>query len=66
MGEAIGYVVVEYNQASRMPDLPCAVTLHRSVDDARAEMEDLAAETARVGRRERYAIAAVILEDDDA
>lgn len=57
-----GYVVVEYNQASGMPDL---LDLHLNKADARDHAAELAENTAASGRRERYRVAEVILLDDE-
>lgn len=66
MSDPIGFVVIEYNQASRQPDLSIAPALHRAEGDAAAEMAHLEAETAATGRRERYALAEVrLIERED-
>ncbi|MGI5274708.1 hypothetical protein ACQEUU_37125 [Nonomuraea sp. CA-218870] len=61
MPDLIGYVVIEYNQASRLPGLTDAPTLHTSEESAAVEMRGLAGEAAATGRRERYALAEVHL-----
>ena len=60
---SIGYVVVEYNQASGAPDL--VDELRHTEDSARLAAKGLAEETAGVGRGERYLIAEVVLLDDE-
>jgi len=63
---AVGFVVVEYNQASGQPDLRrVGVELHFNLVDAEAEREHLRSNTAFVGRRETYAIAEVVIIDID-
>jgi len=58
----LGYVVIEYNQASGQPRL--VDELHRSASDAEEAMAAERAQTASVGRRERFAIASVELIGD--
>lgn len=56
---SIGYVIVEYNQASGLPGFGWDDTLLQSLDDAEDELE-LANKTAALNeRRETYAIAEV-------
>lgn len=64
-GQLLGYVVVEYNQASRQPGLPTGSDLIDDPDIAWAELNDLAEETRRSGRGEQYRICAVITLADD-
>ncbi len=57
--EPVGYVVVVWNQASGQP----SVVLNSDTDNLGVATADAVAErarTARVGRRERYAVAEVI------
>lgn len=61
----VGFVVVEYNQASGQPDLRTGAELHWSLADAKTERADLQADTASVGRRETYRIAEVVLVDEE-
>lgn len=64
MGERpIGYVVVTYNQAGGLPELDGDV--HWELEDACTEMNHAVQETARVGRRERYAIAELVPIDEE-
>lgn len=56
------FAVVEFNQASGMPEV---VELHLDKDEARGHAEDLAEETKRNGRYERYRIADLVLHDDE-
>jgi hypothetical protein len=61
----VGYVVVEYNQASQLPDLPTGTTLYDTAEDARDDARFQAEQTAQVGRREQYRVAEVTLLDDE-
>lgn len=56
------YAVVEFNQASGMPEV---VELHLDKDEARGHAKDLAEETARIGRGERYRVADLVLHDEE-
>jgi hypothetical protein len=60
----LGYVVVEFNQASGQPSIPMAAPIEDRVDAALTQLyyEGLARKT---GRRERYAVATVTIEDDE-
>lgn len=63
-GRSVGYLVVEFNQASGLPDVQ-QVGLWDSILDAEHEAETLRSQTAAVvGRRERYAVAEVVLIGD--
>lgn len=65
MSDIAGYVVIEYNQASHQPSLAWkAPHLYDDADDAAEKAADLQSETNSVGRRERYAIGTVYIEDD--
>ncbi|MCU6479018.1 hypothetical protein [Arthrobacter sp. A2-55] len=59
-----GYIVVEFNQASGQPGLTEFGELHGTVEDAREEYDRLLDENRRAGRRERYAIGTVTVDDD--
>lgn len=61
----LGYVVIEYNQASGQPDLLPYSELCWDLQDAKERMEDAREETASVGRGETYRIAEVVLLDED-
>lgn len=63
-GEAIGFTVVEYNQASQRPDLPTGATVCDDIADAQAELDGLAEATRKVGRGERYRVCALIPIDE--
>lgn len=62
-GDKIGYVIVEWNQASRLP----SVVDYSGTDDleeARSQLARERARTAEVGRHESYAIGTVVLDED--
>lgn len=62
----LGYVVIEYNQASGQPEIaPAAPYLFDQRVDARDKAEALILETHRIGRRERYAVATVYIDEED-
>ena len=61
----IGYVVVEYNQASGWPGLPLGATLHDDLADACFERDVLADQARERGRRERYAVCEVAEPQDE-
>ncbi|MDQ0854805.1 hypothetical protein QFZ79_002916 [Arthrobacter sp. V4I6] len=65
MSETIGYVVIEYNQASHQPSIATdAPYMFASEDEAGDEAEELQRRTNATGRRERYAIGTVYIEED--
>ena len=59
----IGYVVVEFNQASGQPSTDG--NWYDALDDAEEAVDSHRAATAAVGRRERYAVGTVTIEEDD-
>lgn len=63
MGDTAGFLVVEFNQASHEPSVE-----HADVFRYRYEAEESAADrrqqTAKVGRRETYAVAELVLLED--
>lgn len=59
----IGYVVIEFNQAGGSPDV--VGDLLHSREDADDVASQQAESTAKTGRRERYAVAEVNIEDED-
>lgn len=61
----LGYVVIEYNQASGQPDLLPYGQLCWRLEEAQERMEDAREETANVGRGESYRIAEVVLVDEE-
>ncbi len=56
----VGYVVIEYNQASHWPSLEHD-TLYDTVDEAAEVAKHAEEATERIGRRETYAVARVEL-----
>ena len=61
--DALGYVVVTWNQASGRPDLETC-GMYSDIDDADAERDALTSETQSAGRGERHEVCAVVpLED---
>ena len=61
----LGYVVIEFNQASGQPEIaPAAPYLFDTKEDARDKSEALILETYHLGRRERYAVASVTIEEE--
>lgn len=66
MSNDLGLVVIEYNQASRQPEIaPAAPYLFDDVEDAQEKAVTLTLETQQIGRRERYRVATVSIEDDE-
>jgi hypothetical protein len=60
---ALGYAVVEWNQASGRPNFPAMAELHELPSAAEDEAEYLREEAAEVGRGERYTVAQLIETD---
>lgn len=60
----IGYVVIEFNQASGQPEALGGDVFY-SRDVAEDVAEQCREEAARVGRRERYAVGTVTIEEED-
>lgn len=65
MERELGFVVVEFNQASGQPDLLPGAMLHTDRETAEITAGHFRDETAKVGRRERYAVATVTIEEED-
>ena len=62
----LGYVVIEYNQASHWPSVWSGDTLYDSADEAREYARDAEKDARGRGRMERYTVAQVIeIEDDE-
>lgn len=60
----LGYIVIEYNQASRQPEIaPQAPYLFDDASDAAKKADELTEETRKTGRRERYTVAMVYEEE---
>lgn len=64
MSGTIGYVVIEYNQASHQPELSAFPFLSDDLEGAQERLELLQRENRTVGRRERYAIGTIYIEED--
>ena len=56
------FVVIEYNQASGQPRV-ATEDPYPDIEDAREFANELAAEAAAIGRRERYAVAELTIEE---
>lgn len=65
MTRPLGWVVVEWNQASHQPGLGWGADLCWSREDAENEAAGLRESAAERGRRERYTIAEVHEEEND-
>ena len=65
MSYSLGFVVVEYNQASQLPGLPFDSILYSTKRFAQDELDDLAKQAKRHGRGETYKLAQVVLLDDE-
>lgn len=63
MEREIGYVVVEFNQASHQPSTDG--TWYDALDDAEEAVENHRAATAATGRKERFAVGTVTVEEED-
>lgn len=63
MSDSVGFVVIEYNQASHLPELHLPYLY--SQDEAEQRAAEAREETAHIGRKERYAVAEVTLLDEE-
>jgi hypothetical protein len=63
MSAELGYVVIEFNQASRQPFV--REDVWHDIEDAKDIVEQAREETRKIGRRERYAIGTVYIEEED-
>lgn len=61
----LGYVVVEFNQASHQPEFSAFPDLTQDRSEADERRDLLERENRKVGRRERFAVATVTIEDED-
>jgi len=61
MSETVGYVVVEYNQASGQPSIPMASEV-ASLEEARVTKLYYEGVARKTGRGETYAIGTVTIE----
>lgn len=59
----IGFVVVEFNQASGQPRTASDIYDNRA--DAEDVTEQHREETRKIGRRERFAVGTVTIEEED-
>lgn len=67
MADDLGFIVIEYNQVSKWPDLNPYGSLHSEVEGARYEKHGLEQTAREHGRRETYALARVtLIEDGDS
>jgi hypothetical protein len=64
MSDAIGYVVVEFIQASHHPELSPFPFLSGDREEVQERLELLQRENRAAGRRERYAIGTITIEED--
>jgi hypothetical protein len=66
MARTVGYIILEYNQASGQPDVapacPYMFQEEHEADAAALRQEEAAR---AIGRRERYAVAELYLTEDD-
>jgi len=65
VAERVGYVVIEFNQASHQPELSTFAFLSDDLEEVQDRMDLLQRENRKVGRRERYAIGTIYIEDDE-
>jgi hypothetical protein len=65
MSAGLGYVVIEYNQATGWPVLTVWADLHSDLADARFERDVLADKAREAGRRERYVVCEVAEPEEE-
>lgn len=65
MSDHIGYAVIEWNQAGGPPEL-ADTDLCTGMDEAKISLTWHEESTAKAGRKERYAIASVYIEEEPA
>lgn len=63
MSYLVGYVVIEFNQASGQPDL-ATDELHTTADEAAGKAHQFTAESRELGQRETYAVGTLYIEED--
>lgn len=61
----LGFVIIEFNQASGQPDLSPVTYIMDDRATAQAMLEREQEENRKAGRRERYAIGTIVIEDDE-
>lgn len=64
MSRNIGYIVVEYNQASGQPGVPFGADVHFHREDADDDKQQYERGTAASGRRERYEVASLMVPEE--
>ena len=65
MGERLGFMVAEVNQASRIAEVTASDNIHRDREDAQHEADYCREDTRRAGRGERYLICELVLAEED-
>lgn len=65
MSTTLGYVVIEFNQASRQPELGAFPFLSDDREEVQERLELLQRENRKAGRRERYAVGTVTIDEED-
>ena len=65
MSDRLGFVVVEWNQASGQPEDLSSTILHPDLADAHWERDLKVDEARENGRRERYMVCAVAEPEDE-
>lgn len=65
MSTQLGFIVLERNQAGGPLTVPDFADIARHRDEAEITKQQLADESFRAGRRDRYVIASVEVADDD-
>ena len=63
MNDHVGYVVIEFNQAGGQPEL-ATDALYDTSDEAADKAVEFTTENRALGRRERYSIGTVSIEED--
>jgi len=63
MSDTVGYVVIEYNQASGQPRV--SSDIYDDIEEAFDDLGRQADATAQVRRREGYAIGTLIVAEDE-
>ena|GEM_PF-6075275 len=63
MSERVGYVVIEYNQASHQPSV--SSDIYQDVEEAFDDLGRQADVTSQSGRREGYAIGTIYIDEDE-
>lgn len=61
----VGFIVIEYNQASRWPDIWSAGCLYDTEAEAQEVADEAEGKNRRIGRGETYRVARVELVGED-